>query len=411
LVKGKWQVFDMNIDKEKIQELAARLLRSRMRILQEYGFFGLLLMHVKYAVDDSCSTAATDGERFYFNPDFVDKLSDWELDVVMLHEILHIVLKHIFRGADFEDKHRFNIACDIVINSNIMKEMNRTQSIVLRNFGELMHLAPNGKEGHLYTAEKVYTMLPKQKKEIDKSGRAGHFYDDHSKWGTLKDPDYIQDKWEQHIYSAAIAAEAFVKAQGTGLCSTELVERILQDLRKPQLDWRTILNNFVQEETTDYSWLPPDRRFDESSFFLPDFNDKEQFVRDILFMIDTSGSMSEEQVAVVFSEVKGSIDQFNGKLNGKLGFFSHEVVPPTDFDSVESLMMIKPKGGGGTNFECVFEYVNEHMKNSFPTCIIMLTDGHAIFPDENITSDIPVLWLLTNNHVHPPWGRIARIEI
>ncbi|MCL2662747.1 MAG: hypothetical protein FWE83_05375, partial [Oscillospiraceae bacterium] len=142
------------LDKEKAQKLADRLMRSRIRILQDYGFFGLLLMHVIFAVDENCNTAATDGERIFFGPHFAEKLSDPELDFVMMHEILHIALKHCFRGENF-DQDAFNIACDIVVNSNIMKSMNRTAPIVLKGFGKAMHLTPTGQEGHLFTAEEV----------------------------------------------------------------------------------------------------------------------------------------------------------------------------------------------------------------------------------------------------------------
>jgi predicted metal-dependent peptidase len=39
----------------------------------------------------------------------------------MMHEILHVVLQHCLRGED-RDQERFNIACDIVVNSNILLE-------------------------------------------------------------------------------------------------------------------------------------------------------------------------------------------------------------------------------------------------------------------------------------------------
>lgn len=66
------------------------------------------------------------------------------------------------------------------------------------------------------------------------------------------------------------------------------------------------MNDFIQEEVVDYSFAPPDRRFDDSPFFLPDFNGKEDRVEDILFMIDTSGSMSDDMIAAAYSEVKGA---------------------------------------------------------------------------------------------------------
>ena len=186
---------------------------------------------------------------------------------------------------------------------------------------------------------------------------------------------------------------------------------MLKELRKPQIDWKTILNEFVQEEVNDYSFSPPDRRFDDSPFFLPDFNEKDETAKDILFMIDTSASMSDEMITAAYSEVKGAIDQFNGKLQGWLGFFDAAIIKPEPFDDEESFKIIRPAGGGGTDFYTIFEYVKAYMSDQLPVSIIILTDGYAPYPDEEIAMDIPVLWLLNNEKITPPWGKIARIKV
>ncbi len=72
-----------------------------------------------------------------------------------------------------------------------------------------------------------------------------------------------------------------------------------------------ILDEFVQDEVVDYSFSHPDRRLDDSPFFLPDFNETECTVKKIPFMIDTSGSMEDSELTQVFSEIKGAIDQYN----------------------------------------------------------------------------------------------------
>ena len=150
----------MVLSDEKKKEYMKRLLMSRMRILINNGFYGLLLMHMFYSIDENCETAATDGKRIWFGPDFLEELNDAELDFVMMHEILHVVLQHCLRQGE-RDNERFNIACDIVVNSNILLSENmRHSAITLRKWGESMHLAPNGKEGYEYTAEQVYDMLP-----------------------------------------------------------------------------------------------------------------------------------------------------------------------------------------------------------------------------------------------------------
>lgn len=151
----------MALSESKIKGCIKRLLLSRMRILYNHGFYGLLLMHMIYAVSEEIETACTDGVRITFGIDFLDSLSDSELDFVMMHEILHVVLQHCFRG-DVEDPEAYNIAADIVVNSNIMLENGmKASSITLSKYGIAMHVAPDGKEGHEYTAEQVYAMLPK----------------------------------------------------------------------------------------------------------------------------------------------------------------------------------------------------------------------------------------------------------
>lgn len=418
----------MALSESKIKGCIKRLLLSRMRILYNHGFYGLLLMHMIYAVSEEIETACTDGVRITFGIDFLDSLSDSELDFVMMHEILHVVLQHCFRG-DVEDPEAYNIAADIVVNSNIMLENGlKASSITLSKYGIAMHVAPDGKEGHEYTAEQVYAMLPKNlnkkgnnkspgsavgraKKEISKEQHQPvRVWDDHSQWGKYEEDDTLRDVWVKRFEDAAEAIKIRDPSNARGLLPA-FAERILKELKKSQTDWHTILNDFVQEEVVDYSFSPPDRRFDDSPFFLPDFNGKEDRVEDILFMIDTSGSMSDDMIAAAYSEVKGAIDQFNGKLKGWLGFFDAAIIKPQPFSDENEFKIIKPAGGGGTDFQIIFEYVFHHMSDKLPASIIILSDGYAPFPLEKLAGGIPVLWLLNNEEVNPPWGKVARITV
>ena len=437
----------MALSESKIKGCIKRLLLSRMRILYNHGFYGLLLMHMIYAVSEEIETACTDGVRITFGIDFLDSLSDSELDFVMMHEILHVVLQHCFRG-DVEDPEAYNIAADIVVNSNIMLENGmKASSITLSKYGIAMHVAPDGKEGHEYTAEQVYAMLPKNlnkkgnnkspgsavggakkenkkgnnkspgsavgraKKEISKEQHQPvRVWDDHSRWGNYEEDDTLRDVWVKRFEDAAEAIKIRDPSNARGLLPA-FAERILKELKKTQTDWRTILNDFIQEEVVDYSFSPPDRRFDDSPFFLPDFNGKEDMVEDILFMIDTSGSMSDDMIAAAYSEVKGAIDQFNGKLKGWLGFFDAAIIKPQPFSDENEFKIIKPAGGCGTDFQIIFEYVFHHMSDKLPASIIILSDGDAPFPLEKLAGGIPVLWLLNNEEVNPPWGKVARITV
>lgn len=450
----------MALSEEKVREYMKRLLLSRMRILCNHGFYGLLLMHMIYSIDEAAPTAYTDGERIAFGPEFLDDLSDSDLDSVMMHEILHVVLQHCLRG-DVDDPERYNIAADIVVNSNILLENGgKLSSITLSKYGESMHIAPDGKEGHLYTAEEVYEMLPPTKKtgkpvplpgsgagsggktEDDSDGsddgsddgfsRPGRatgrakkkqakprggastpgIWDDHSQWGKFEEDSVLRDVWVKQFADACEAISIRDPSNARGLLPM-FAQRLLEKLTKPQLDWRSILNDFIQEEINDYSFSPPDRRFQDSPFFLPDFNEKGETdeVEDILFMIDTSGSISDRMMTAAYSEVKGAIDQFGGKLRGWLGFFDAAIIEPKPFSNVEEFIVIRPAGGGGTDFQIIFEYVQQYMQEKPPASIIILTDGYAPFPKEELANGIPVLWLINNEEVDPPWGKVARIKV
>lgn len=398
----------------KVKKLLQRILLSRMRILNHHGFFGLLLMHITFSVDENIKTAATDGERIIFSPEFIDTLSDNELDFVMMHEILHIALQHCMREGDF-NKELYNMACDIVVNSNILLENHMDKSsITLKQYGESIHIAPNGEEGYKYTAEQVYGMLTKNVKDIYTNNMRNDEetcqWDDHSYWGSCEDNALLKDIWTKYLEDAAQSISFREQSKSYGMLP-EFAKRILNSCKKAQTDWRTILNEFIQSEVCDYSFFPPDKRFSESEFFLPDFNEREEKAENILFMIDTSGSMTDNMVTAAYSEVLGAIEQFNGRLSGWLGFFDCEVKGVRSFSDSKEAKKILPSGGGGTNFNTIFEYVNKYMYDKTLTSIIILTDGNAPFPDENITQGVPVLWLLNNFEVEPTWGKVARINM
>lgn len=416
----------MVLSEDKKKEYMKRLILSRMRILCNNGFYGLLLMHMIYSIDENCETAATDGRRIFFGPKFLDELNDTELDFVMMHEILHVVLQHCLRQGD-RDNEQFNIACDIVVNSNILlSENNNLGAITLRKYGTSMHLAPDGKEGYEYTAEQVYEMLPLSKKGTGHKPPLGASWDDHSRWKgsedhesangysgpNYEDTEYMKHEIEKWLIDAmeAISIRDSKKSFGGG---PVFAQRWLKEIKKGQIDWREILNNFVQEEITDYSFTPPDRRFDDNPFFLPDFNTKEETIGNVWFVVDTSGSISDEAIKAAYSEIYSAINQFNGKLSAMLSFTESYVTEPIPFSSVDELLDIKPIGGGGNDFSDIFRYMKNHMTGNLPSQVIIITDGYDTFPNEKAAMGIPVLWLINNDDesVKPPFGKVARIVV
>ena len=235
-------------------------------------------------------------------------------------------------------------------------------------------------------------------------------FDDHSFWEGDDDMGSQRDAWMNRMVEATDIIASMPSGRKSRGAVPAGVERIIDELKNPILDWRTILNDFVQEDICDYSFSPPDKRMEDSPFFLPDFNEKDESAKNLLFMIDTSASMSKEEITDCYSEIYGAIQQFNGKLTGKLGFFDAMVVEPVPFEDEDEFKIIRPKGGGGTSFHIIFDYVKKKMMDEPPVSIIILTDGYAPYPDESAAMDIPVLWIINNKEAQAPsWGKVARM--
>ena len=378
-----------------MKEYQRRLLLARIRILTNYGFYGIMLENMAFGLDPSCDTAYTDGEKICFSPKFMESLSDMELDFVLMHEVMHVALKHCNRGLKYNQE-LFNIACDIVVNSNILKSKGMNLDAIKVNGNISMHQI-EGKEGYLFTAEEVYEKLLKNGNRIPSLG-----FDDHSKWEMDKERE---DDVNAKIIAIKDMEDRAHQNGKPGVGSIPAgVERLVKELKESRVNWRELLNEFIEFEINDYTFTPPDRRYD-AEFFMPSFSEMDENLEDVLFMVDTSGSMSIEDITLVYSEINGAIQAFEGRLKGLIGFFDAKVYDPIPFDSSIDLTKIIPKGGGGTSFHNVFRYVMQ-MENK-PKYLIILTDGYATFPKEEEKGNIPLLWLLTNDEVKPPYGKVA----
>ena len=382
-------------------ELWRKLNESRMRMLRLQPFFGLLLLHMRYGLDEDCTTAATDGINIWFGPAFLKRLTPLATDFVLLHEIAHVALGHCFRYQD-RNPEVFNIACDLVADSLLLTELQGFPPNMTIDGGPIDHLTPRGDEACLYSAEEVYEMLPKKYRDNHK----GRSRDDHSLWGKNKP---LRAEWEQRMLQAALTVEIQQNSTGCGNAPL-LAQRLLGALRRPQTDWRALLRNFLQQEVNDYGFSPPDRRFQDAPFILPDWSEVREVPGRLWFFVDGSGSISDAAMTSAFTEITGALQEF-GSLDAVLSFFDAGVTDPAPFGSVSELLRLRPLGGGGTSFHAIFECLKARMTTVQPTCIIIMTDGYALFPEESAALRLPVLWLINNENVTPPWGKVARWKV
>ena len=106
----------------KIDALARdRLISSRVSLLLKHSFFGNLATRLQLInADDWCSTAATDGFKFYYNSRFIMMLKPKEVIFLVAHEVLHVVYDHMGRRGN-RDPQLFNIANDYCVNADLKK--------------------------------------------------------------------------------------------------------------------------------------------------------------------------------------------------------------------------------------------------------------------------------------------------
>lgn len=438
----------MRMTKIRQDRLRHKLQESRSRLMEKQPFFAILLMYLIFVAVDNIQNISTNGQCIFFNADFILKLYPNELDFILCHQIMHIINRDILRGQALVGDD-FHWACDIYNNDQLIEIGWKVSGF--SHLGKLQYKIPMYDSVTIakLTPYEIFKMLPYKLRALDERTRRRYMTDSDFYWD-YKSGDYIDGivildlpKMTEFVDDLERTEEKSVLGTGLGVSYNPLdngekmedfwtnqvgkaisiikkmrrnvgtiprgVRREIEKKKKSVVDWRKVLNEFVQEEITDYSFTPPDRRYADAGFFLPDFNEKDYIPKDILFMVDTSGSVNRDDLSKVYAEISGAIEQFGGKLNGKLGFFDQKITEPIPFDSVEDIMFIVPYGGGGTNFHIIFEYIREHAEEFLPAMIVIFTDGYASFPKQEVAINIPVLWLISNEDVTPPWGKVGRV--
>lgn len=413
----------LKFNKEKLEK---KLQISKFKLLNYFPFFGILALYFRYEIDESIDTAGTDGKRIIFSPKFLDELTISELNWVLAHEIMHVANGHLRRtGSRRPDV--FNYAADFAVHS-ILKDF-ENESFKMPKEG-LYDVKYKG-----WAVEQIYDDLYEQMgKDLDKKDKmreelAKQMLDNHDIWGKPKDgnnergkgdgegkegggesggkqeEEISEEEWNQRMLNAAKVASA--KSCGK---NSSFLNKLLAKLTPPKKDWRTLLQEFIIPEIFDYSFNPPDKRFQfGSDCLIPDFNDTDDAVKNIVFYIDISGSMSDKDISEVYSEVVGALSQFSN-MSGYLGYFDTSVHSFKKFEDVSDILENKPHSGGGTEFRVCFEYIHKLDKNfeidkEDISGIVLLTDGYCGFEKcEKLAEGIPVLWVMTENIDPAPFG-------
>ena len=380
----------------------------------ETALWGGVMMMGSTEVVDEAITAYTDGINKKYGRAFLTAICPTQPEVngLILHENLHIGLRHHLHGADMfrEDGDKANKAADYVVNDMITE--------ISKKYPELVQLPRGGlydPQYHNMSMREIYKLLKSKKgggggggkpdKEGEKgSGSGGGEYEfdkhDFGKPMTQEEAKEMDGKIDRAIREGALLA---------GRLGIDL-PRSISDMLNPVIDWKKELAEFVTSSCKgkdEYTWRKFNRRLISNDIYLPTVEN--ETIGEVVVAIDTSGSIGQEQLNAFASELVSICEAvspdavrvlwWDTKVHGEQLFTDN-------YDQIGS--MLKPLGGGGTRVSSVAEYINKKKINA--ECVLVFTDGYL---ESDVVWNIsaPTLWMVTENrNWTPPSGKKVFME-
>ncbi len=388
-----------------------RLTKARVRMLLKHPFWGNLATRLKLVeASDWCQTAATDGRHFYYCTDFINRLDDDELVFLFGHEVGHCVYNHMGRRGDREPR-VWNMANDYLVNDMLVEN----------NVGKKITAVPilYDTKYRGMTSEEIYDELMKNAVKIqvtldmhlDGTGEEGEEKDGDGKGSDGKSKKSgikvdeetmkkIRDEMKEAILQSAQAAGAGNTPAG--------IRRLIQQFTAPKMRWQDLLR--IQLESSlknNYSFMRPSRKGWHTGAVLPGMLPQEHL--DVAIAIDMSGSISDEMARDFLSEVKGMMEMYT-TYSIHVFSFDTDVYNPVTFtdDNGEDIYDYDPQGGGGTDFDCAFEYMKDN--DIVPKQFIMFTDGYPCgsWGDKDYCDTLFVIH--GNDKIEAPFGVTAHYD-
>jgi len=364
-----------------------KIKQARLALLFDHPFWGFqaLSLELVEKIDMAIPTMGTDGTHLFYNPDFVEELTLQQLMGVIAHEIGHIILWHLPRrqGREFS---RWNIAADYAVNGLILKEFELPKGIC------------HNSDWDDKSAEWIYAQLP----ESETIGVGQGTLDSHEEWkdwGNGKDEDGeghqddIEQQWKVRTARAATRARMQGKLPG-------YIKSIIDGILQPKLPWKYILADKVTSTVkNNFRIVPPNKKHLWRGLYLPSTTGEEITIAAV---VDSSGSISDDQIKEFISEIKGICESFENHTIYLFICDAH-IQARYELHQFDPLPREFP-GRGGTSF---VEPLKE--AESLPiSCLIYLTDLYGTFPDKEPW--YPVIWVATQNHGLSPWGTVITLD-
>jgi predicted metal-dependent peptidase len=371
--------------------IKTRIERARSQSMRHPSFCLLsgVMMIGRVHINDTIPTACTDGIDTFYGTGFVAGLTEEQTNFLVLHEEGHKAFnqlpmyKHLYKL----DGRRANMACDYVIN------------------GWIIDTDPQGSfakppKGALYkpewsdlTVKQIFDLLGDEQEQEQGKGQ-----------GTGDDGSLDSHDWETADKLTEEQAEQLGKEieaalrEGTTLVGKLKgnIDRRMTDILQPKIDWRDVLRDFVNTIASgkdQSSWRQFNRRYVSQDLYLP--STVSESMGEVVIGIDTSGSISQDQLSVVTGELVSICKSVN-PLRIRVLFWDTHVAKEQVFEGDKSNVVhsLRPAGGGGTRASCVSDYILERGYN--PEAIIMFTDGYLEAQVFWLVNQ-PTIWIVNGN--------------
>ena len=362
-------------------------------------YSGVMLMG-KSSVEEEKFTAYTDGVNKRYSREFISKLSDAELRGLVLHENLHVALKHIqrFKKEFKAEPMLINASADYVVNDIIL-------NLNDRSFLTLPESRLYDAKYRNWSVREVYEDLKKQRQD-NNTPQGGNEYK------TLDDHDFESSKDMTEAEAKELSGKIDKALREGGILAGRMgakIPRTIQELLEPKVDWREVLREFVTSAirgSDEYTWRRFNKRLMANDIYMPSMENES--IGELVVAIDTSGSIDGVALTEFASELasicsvctpsKVRVLWWDTEVHGE------QVFSPEDYNNLKDIL--KPQGGGGTMATCVSDYINAKKIN--PEAVIVFTDGYLESVIKWVIS-APTLWLVTQaKDFTPPSGKVVK---
>ena len=433
-----------------------RMIKARAKLMK--GNVGMATMLLKLTLiedNERCQTMATDGINIYWNDEFVKSISDEEIQSVLVHEASHVIWEHPLRkGKRIHEL--WNIATDYVINSWIAYDL----GMVLPEGGLL------DRQYHRQSAEQVYRTLSNDDEALDdalEQLESNSNDDDSDSQNGDSDSDSDSDNsdsdatgngqgksleekladvklpsgevWmptndEGKELSPSEMAELQEELQRTILMADKLesigsngdssLRGAVQKLNETYVDWVDVLRDLLQSAiSTNPTWTRLNKRHSWRGINLPS-KDKEPQGGEIVVAVDTSMSMTQEELNIFATETQ-SLAEECGIDKIRVCYCDTTVIKNSNGDWWDEYDLdceeldFQLRGGGGTRFDPPFNLFNEYTDNTDDVlAFIYFTDGYGSCSAE-VEPSVPVIWALTGGENYLtnelPFGEKVSIDM